>query len=321
MQDFIRSEISVLSGSDILVAVLEFIRNTPLMNKRIRIFVLLVVSVFAGLIESPLCAQNKPYKFVERKAWGAKAPLFLPGGVQGFEPIGKVTLLTVHHTHDLPKNIITEEAKVRYLQHLHIDGVIEGTPTKYGDIAYHYIIGPSGKVYEGRPSNRRADSNTRYVSEAIRSSSKYNTTTRWDDDNETKKSKITYTKGSVDLWRTGGVNKNLDRLKVPAKPGFIGGHLTIVFLGNFDQPADGMPSPQPTDPAKKAFVNLAAEILKEKDLSSRQIVMHRECASTNCPGDGIYEWLRGPASPKARGERNLGPGIKAVEGLLIELQR
>jgi len=274
-----------------------------------------------GVFPEPTDAQEPAYEFVKRSEWGATNPRFLPGGVQQLEPIGKVTLLTVHHTHNLPTDRDTEVSQVRYLQELHIDGVIEGTPTKYGDIAYHYIIGPSGKVYEGRPDDLRGDSNTRYISETIRSSSKYNTTTLWEVDEKTKKAKIKYSRGSVDIWKTGGVNKNLDELKVPARPGFIGGHLTVVFLGNFDQPKEGQPSPQPTDPAKKAFVNLAAEILKEKSLASRQILMHRECASTNCPGDGIYEWLRGPASPKAKGERNQGPGIKAVEIRLAELNR
>jgi hypothetical protein len=70
---------------------------------------------------------------------------------------------------------------------------------------------------------------------------------------------------------------------------------------------------EPTDAAKESFVKLCAYLLQKLKLTINDVWLHREVASTLCPGNKFYAWLRN----YPQGERySLGPGLRAVHALL-----
>lgn len=82
---------------------------------------------------------------VSRRKWGAKAPT----SRTRVRWAGTKRALRVHHTADiqppLPTATIAQESSyLRNIQHYHM------TTRGYSDIAYSYIIMPSGRVYVGR---------------------------------------------------------------------------------------------------------------------------------------------------------------------------
>jgi hypothetical protein len=86
----------------------------------------------------------------------------------------------------------------------------------------------------------------------------------------------------------------------------VAGHVTICLLGNFMET-------EPTYAAKESFVKLCAYLLQKNDLTINDVWVHREVASTLCPGNKFYAWLRN--YPK--GERySLGPGLEKVKALI-----
>src|SRR5207302_418857 len=61
------------------------------------------------------------------------------------------TRITVHHSADrepahLDGSLAASEAEMRQIQKAHVDGA----NTHYGDIGYHFVIDPFGRVLEGR---------------------------------------------------------------------------------------------------------------------------------------------------------------------------
>jgi N-acetyl-anhydromuramyl-L-alanine amidase AmpD len=64
---------------------------------------------------------------------------------------GSYTRITIHHSADpdptpLDGTLATTARAVREIQHAHMDG----RETHYGDIGYHLVIDPEGRVLEGR---------------------------------------------------------------------------------------------------------------------------------------------------------------------------
>lgn len=84
----------------------------------------------------------KPPQIVGRSTWGARA-----GSTRDTEPMGKPTLVTIHHTADRrPPGPAYEQtvAQMRAYQNAH-------QANGWADIGYHFVIDKAGRVFEGRP--------------------------------------------------------------------------------------------------------------------------------------------------------------------------
>lgn len=85
---------------------------------------------------------------ISRSIWGAKPSL---------KPLANLSSpkrITIHHTVITPTLSSTasqsdEESRMREIQNGH------QTPGKFSDIGYHFVIMPSGRIYEGRPNGKR----------------------------------------------------------------------------------------------------------------------------------------------------------------------
>lgn len=147
----------------------------------------------------------------------------------------------------------------------------------FQDVAYHYLIGQSGRIYKGRPDNIAPASGTFYIKESELARAKYK-------DN-----------GSVDY----------SQLTSGKPPGFNQGHLTICFL---------VKNEEPSDDAKVSAIKLAAFLMKENSIPVRNVRTHREIANSTCPGGKIQEWVRGELSNK--GYIAEGKAILSIKALL-----
>ncbi len=84
---------------------------------------------------------------IARKEWSAMAPH--PENMDKNK--GGWKRITVHHSADreppqLDGTVAASAAAVRSIQKAHVDG----KDTHYGDIGYHFVIDPYGKVFQGR---------------------------------------------------------------------------------------------------------------------------------------------------------------------------
>lgn len=99
------------------------------------------------LAQNPTTQKGIGVPVIARAAWGAS-----PAHLDRMEKTqGPYTRITVHHSADKdPVSLDGSSAKtfeaVREIQHAHMDG----KETGYGDIGYHFVIDPYGRVLEGR---------------------------------------------------------------------------------------------------------------------------------------------------------------------------
>ncbi len=227
--------------------------------------------------------QLDPPEISPRSAWQAEKADPRSGALQ---PMGTVMHVSVHHTAvEKLRGDGTPEAELRIIQHGHRDD------NQWGDIAYHFLIAHDGRIFEGRSTKYAPNSGTRYLSEQ-----------QW------RKSPI-FTPADVerDPQNVGvGGTTSVPESTTGARPGNVAGHITICFLGNFMEA-------EPTDAAKESFVRLCAHLLQQHQLTINDVWLHREVASTLCPGNLLYAWLRNYPN----GERySLGPGLEKVKSRL-----
>jgi len=89
-----------------------------------------------------------PPRLITRASWGA-----LPGRTAKMDRnVGAWQRITVHHSADYNGERAEQGAKesvqaVRSIQRFHMQG------NRWGDIGYHFLIDPQGRVYEGRSLN------------------------------------------------------------------------------------------------------------------------------------------------------------------------
>jgi hypothetical protein len=176
--------------------------------------------------------------------------------------MGPVRHVSIHHTETPIPDSVSEVQRLRNIQQYHQE------ERGWGDIAYHYLIGPSGTVYEGRSPRYASSSGTVYLS-------------------------------AEQLERAGQTATGHTAAPVPTgakAPGASAGHLTVCFLGSYG-------TSLPTEEARRAAVRLIARLLRENGLTPDAIRLHREVAHSDCPGQALYDWFRGPErSVKGRGE-------------------
>lgn len=73
---------------------------------------------------------------------------------------GRIQRITIHHSEGKNFPGMDESARVESIQTSHMVD-----DHNWGDIAYHFLIGPSGIVYEGRNPILQGDSGTKYTLE------------------------------------------------------------------------------------------------------------------------------------------------------------
>lgn len=165
----------------------------------------------------------------------------------------------------------------------------------FGDIAYHYIVGDSGRIYEGRRPTLAPASNTYYL-----------------DAEELKTKVISVSEGKISL---DGAFREWAQRRIP---GHTKGHLTVSFMcGGIVKNGELVDHPELLQPqAMQRAATLVAELLVKHGLEPKDIRAHRELAETNCPNDEIYRWLRGDTM-SAEGE---GPGMKLIQAKFQRLK-
>ena len=186
--------------------------------------------------------------------------------------MGEIKFISVHQTETPFPDTVTEARRLRGIQSWHQTN--EKGP-KWGDIAYHYLIGPTGKIYRGRSEKFAASSGTVYL----------------DKNNNGRLLNRMKTAKTV-APRPEGVEK----------PGASNHHLTISVIGTFHKTL-------PDEKVRESLTTLIAEKLSANKLSIDDVFFHKEIACwTDCPGQALYDWFRGPT--RKRGAA--GPGLEEV---------
>lgn len=93
--------------------------------------------------QAPQTGQRRPHNVIKpavvsRAAWGARAP-------KGNYANHTIDGIVVHHTWRPTQVQYKKEATMRGIQNYHMND------NKWSDIGYHFIIGPEGTIYQGRP--------------------------------------------------------------------------------------------------------------------------------------------------------------------------
>ena len=111
----------------------------------------ILVSALAG---STSADDSKIAPLIPQSGWSAEGTKPVPDRMTKHS--GGITSIVIHHTESPNQPPVMEKARLVGIQRYHI---IE---KEWGDIAYHYLIGPSGSLYEGRDWRYRGDSGTSY---------------------------------------------------------------------------------------------------------------------------------------------------------------
>jgi hypothetical protein len=213
-----------------------------------------------------------------RRTWRANEPKSADPGQ--YEPQKKILILSVHQTEypdaaDPRHKAFSESEQVNNVQSGHLDD-----HPRLGDIAYHYIVGMSGKIYKGRRNDIAPGSKTRYLS----SDEQVGAT-----------------------WNRGRIIPAPNNVKSKGIPGATNGHITVSFL------CKNVPL---SDNAKTSGVRLMTQLLIRYGLTPNDIKFHREFAKSDCPGDEVYKWMRGSSmSVNEKGE-----GLNAIQQLYAQLK-
>ena len=107
----------------------------------------------------PSRAVPRPDKFVTREAWGSK-PDPIPASRKHTPK-----WITIHHAGVLWTN---SQDPVQFVRNMQAWGKkrpqIEQPPrnTYWPDLPYHFLVGPDGRIFEGRPVEFEPESNTKY---------------------------------------------------------------------------------------------------------------------------------------------------------------
>jgi len=112
------------------------------------------LAVFLWLPEICSVAAPVAVKTIPQSEWN-------PGGVvsvpEKLFPHGEgITSLVLHHTQTPNEAPVMEKARLRSIRRYHM------VEREWGEVAYHYFVGSSGQIYEGRDWRFAGDSGTQY---------------------------------------------------------------------------------------------------------------------------------------------------------------
>jgi hypothetical protein len=242
------------------------------MNRKLKI-PLISLSTIAALAvfisNQPTAFGSEKIEALDRSMWTTTEPQKASAIREQYKEATKPKFVSLHYTlfwaqHKKYK----EEQLLNNLQSGHIKD------KKFGDIAYHYLVTISGKIYKGRSTNVAPASGTYYHSEKELTDATYQP------------------------------NGKLHPLSVKKgkKPGHTEPHITVSFNVGL-----GEPKILPENAMQNA-ARFIAQLLVEHDLGPEAVRAHREFANSSCPGDLIYVWLRGPNMKK----ESEGVGMKLI---------
>jgi N-acetylmuramoyl-L-alanine amidase len=116
---------------------------------------MLFIVLFVSLL--PYLAQCSCPTIISRSEWDARSPKSVKNLAQNLPPF-----VVVHHTDGQPCSSLSScKSLVKSIQNYHMD--IKG----WHDIAYNFLIGGDGNVYEGRGWGIKGSHITRYNSKSI----------------------------------------------------------------------------------------------------------------------------------------------------------
>jgi hypothetical protein len=88
---------------------------------------------------------------IPRSRWTSAKP-----NLRVSKPMNGITRITVHHSAMNSTGLTSERAVIDHLEKIrrnHVGRTDEKTGAHWVDIGYHYIIDPSGRIWEGRPTS------------------------------------------------------------------------------------------------------------------------------------------------------------------------
>ncbi|MBU6414224.1 MAG: peptidoglycan recognition protein family protein [Planctomycetes bacterium] len=91
----------------------------------------------------PVPASALPQGVISRSTWTRAVPILSRTG-----PMGRVTRITIHHDALSSAGLTTQAAVMARLEQHRANHV----RAQWADIGYHYIVDPSGRIWEGRPA-------------------------------------------------------------------------------------------------------------------------------------------------------------------------
>ena len=103
---------------------------------------------------APLATGEEQIETFPQSAWSSGGAKPIPGRMK--KHTKGITSIVIHHTETPNQLPASEVSRLVNIQRYHIED------RDWGDIAYHYLIGPSGKIYEGRDWRFQGDSGTKY---------------------------------------------------------------------------------------------------------------------------------------------------------------
>jgi len=110
------------------------------------VFLLIGICAILGAADPP--------PTVPQSVWAVDGTRPLPERMKAH--LKGITSVVLHHTESPNQPPAMEKARLVGVQRFHIE------EKGWGDIAYHYLIGPSGTIYEGRDWRLQGDSGTSY---------------------------------------------------------------------------------------------------------------------------------------------------------------
>lgn len=98
--------------------------------------------------EIKLRLESGDVSIISRRTWGAR------NSTNSLADLPNPKRITIHHTVfptlSAAASQADEQTRMRALQSSHMD-----RPKPFSDIGYHYVIMPSGRIYEGRPNGKK----------------------------------------------------------------------------------------------------------------------------------------------------------------------
>lgn len=124
--------------------------------KRFKNSTVLALFFMSALIVQGQNHIQKPGSIVETPVLSRNAWQAVPAARELMSAQDKIKGIVIHHTAGRTPVEADEPMILKNIQSFHMNDM------KWGDIAYHYLIAPSGKIYEGRNPKFTGDSGTKY---------------------------------------------------------------------------------------------------------------------------------------------------------------
>ncbi|MBF0542795.1 MAG: N-acetylmuramoyl-L-alanine amidase [Candidatus Riflebacteria bacterium] len=119
--------------------------------KNLAIFCLFISSLSILFAADQIVPADDKLPIFSRDSWNATQAV-----ESKMIPQIKITAIVVHHSAGTAPEPDNETKVLKGIQSFHMDD------KNWGDTAYHYLIAPSGRIYEGRNSGFQGDSGTKY---------------------------------------------------------------------------------------------------------------------------------------------------------------